>query len=169
MGVSAARLRTARSELIDAVRETAFAIHRYHRNGHWQKVYEKALAPRLQKLGLDVKPQNPLRRKQCAVGLAKELQQIGQVLMGQPGFEPVRHERFSGRFEGSKAVARNRQVRRAGAAQSDACFSLAGQQAEGCFPVRRHRLVGGVIRGDLPARIEEVDQQGVRGPGTDAG
>jgi hypothetical protein len=33
-------------ELCDVVRETAFAIHRYHRSGHLEKVYEKALAHR---------------------------------------------------------------------------------------------------------------------------
>ena len=48
-------------ELCDVVRETAFAIHRYHRNGHLEKVYENALAHRLRKLGLDVKQQHPLK------------------------------------------------------------------------------------------------------------
>ena len=48
-------------ELCDVVRETAFAIHRYHRNGHLEKVYENALAHRLRKLRLDVKPQYPLK------------------------------------------------------------------------------------------------------------
>lgn len=48
-------------ELCDAVRETAFAIHCYHKNGHLEKVYENALAHRLQKLGLDVKQQHPLK------------------------------------------------------------------------------------------------------------
>jgi len=48
-------------ELSDAVRETAFAIHCYHKNGHLEKVYENALAHRLQKLGLDVKQQHPLK------------------------------------------------------------------------------------------------------------
>jgi GxxExxY protein len=48
-------------ERCDVVRETAFAIHRYHRNGHWEKVYENALAHRLRKLGLDVKEQHPLQ------------------------------------------------------------------------------------------------------------
>lgn len=48
-------------ELCDKVRETAFAIHRYHRNGHLEKVYENALAHRLRKLGLDVKQQHPLK------------------------------------------------------------------------------------------------------------
>jgi GxxExxY protein len=48
-------------ELCDVVRETAFAIHRYHRHGHLEKVYENALAHRLRKLGLDVKQQWPLQ------------------------------------------------------------------------------------------------------------
>src|SRR5258708_20672179 len=47
-------------QLCDTVRETAFAIHRYHQHGHLEKVYENALAHRLQKLGLDVKQQHPL-------------------------------------------------------------------------------------------------------------
>jgi len=42
------------------VRETAFAIHCYHKHGHLEKVYENALAHRLRKLGLDVKQQCPL-------------------------------------------------------------------------------------------------------------
>lgn len=47
-------------QLCDVVRETAFAIHRYHKHGHLEKVYENALAHRLRKLGLDVKQQHPL-------------------------------------------------------------------------------------------------------------
>jgi GxxExxY protein len=46
--------------LCDTVRETAFAIHKYHKHGHLEKVYENALAHRLRKLGLDVKQQHPL-------------------------------------------------------------------------------------------------------------
>jgi GxxExxY protein len=48
-------------ELCDVVRETAFAIHSYHKNGHLEKVYENALAHRLRKDGLDVKQQHPLK------------------------------------------------------------------------------------------------------------
>lgn len=48
-------------ELCDVVRETAFAIHCYHKNGHLEKVYENALAHRLRKCGLDVKQQFPLK------------------------------------------------------------------------------------------------------------
>jgi len=49
------------NELCDFVREIAFAIHRYHRHGHLEKVYENALAHRLRKAGLDVKQQYPLK------------------------------------------------------------------------------------------------------------
>jgi hypothetical protein len=38
-------------KLCDVVRETGFAIHRYHKHGHLEKVYENALAHRLRKLG----------------------------------------------------------------------------------------------------------------------
>jgi len=48
------------NELCDIVRETSFAIHSYHRNGHLEKIYENALAHRLRKQGLDVKQQHPL-------------------------------------------------------------------------------------------------------------
>ncbi len=48
-------------QLCDVVRETGFAIHRYHKNGHLEKVYENALAHRLRKLGLDVKQQHPIK------------------------------------------------------------------------------------------------------------
>ena len=48
-------------QLCDVVRETGFAIHRYHKHGHLEKVYENALAHRLRKLGLDVKQQYPLK------------------------------------------------------------------------------------------------------------
>ena len=48
-------------KLCDVVRETGFAIHRYHKHGHLEKVYENAPAHRLRKLGLDVKQQHPLK------------------------------------------------------------------------------------------------------------
>jgi GxxExxY protein len=48
-------------KLCDVVRETGFAIHRYNKHGHLEKVYENALAHRLRKLGLDVKQQYPLK------------------------------------------------------------------------------------------------------------
>ena len=46
--------------LCDTVRETGYAIHRYHRNGHVEKIYENALVHRLRKQGLHVKQQHPL-------------------------------------------------------------------------------------------------------------
>ena len=48
------------NELCDIVRETSFAIHKYHRNGHLEKIYENALVNRLRKLGLKVEQQYPL-------------------------------------------------------------------------------------------------------------
>lgn len=48
------------NELCDIVRETSFSIHKYHRNGHLEKVYENALANRLRKRGLHVQEQFPL-------------------------------------------------------------------------------------------------------------
>ena len=47
-------------DLCDIVRETGFAIHKYHANGHLEKIYENALAHRLRKAGLDVKQQYAL-------------------------------------------------------------------------------------------------------------
>jgi GxxExxY protein len=46
--------------LCDIVRETSFAIHRYHRHGHLEKIYENALASRLRKRGVKVITQHPL-------------------------------------------------------------------------------------------------------------
>ena len=48
------------NQLCDLVRETSFAIHRYHRHGHLEKIYENALAHRLRKRGIDVIQQHPL-------------------------------------------------------------------------------------------------------------
>ena len=48
------------NELCDIVRETSFSIHKYHRNGHLEKIYENALVHRLRKLGLKVEQQHPL-------------------------------------------------------------------------------------------------------------
>jgi GxxExxY protein len=47
--------------LADAIREVSFAIHRYFKHGHLEKVYENALAHRLRKMGYDVKQQYPLK------------------------------------------------------------------------------------------------------------
>jgi GxxExxY protein len=48
------------NQLCDIIRETSYAIHRYHRNGHLEKIYENALANRLRKQGLNVRQQHPL-------------------------------------------------------------------------------------------------------------
>ena len=48
------------NELCDVVRETSFSIHKYHRNGHLEKIYENALVHRLRKAGLNVEQQHPL-------------------------------------------------------------------------------------------------------------
>ena len=48
------------NQLCDTIRETSFAIHCYHRNGHLEKIYENALVHRLRKQGLEVKQQYPL-------------------------------------------------------------------------------------------------------------
>ena len=47
-------------ELCDIVRETSFALHRYLRHGHLEKVYENGLVHRLRKQGLQVEQQIPL-------------------------------------------------------------------------------------------------------------
>lgn len=47
-------------KLCDLVRETSFAIHCYHRQGHLEKIYANALAHRLRKIGLSVEQQFPL-------------------------------------------------------------------------------------------------------------
>jgi GxxExxY protein len=47
--------------LCDLIRETSFAIHCYHKQGHLEKVYENALAHRLRKAGLHVEQQFPLK------------------------------------------------------------------------------------------------------------
>jgi len=47
-------------QLCDLVRETGYAIHRYHGPGHLEKVYENALVHRLRKLGLKVEQQKSL-------------------------------------------------------------------------------------------------------------
>ena len=51
---------TSINQLCDIVRETSFAIHKYHRNGHLEKIYENALVHRLRKQGLRVEQQHPL-------------------------------------------------------------------------------------------------------------
>jgi GxxExxY protein len=48
-------------ELSDRVRQVAYDIHVYHGQGHLEKVYENALAHRLQKAGLEVTLQHPIQ------------------------------------------------------------------------------------------------------------
>lgn len=48
-------------QLCDVVRETSFAIHRFHRHGHLEKIYENALAHRLRKQGVEVAQQHPVQ------------------------------------------------------------------------------------------------------------
>lgn len=48
-------------KLCDVIRETSFAIHRYLRNGHFEKVYENAIAHRLRKRGMEVLQQYPIK------------------------------------------------------------------------------------------------------------
>jgi GxxExxY protein len=48
-------------KLCDIVRETSFAIHKYLRHGHLEKVYENALAHRLKKQNIKVEQQYPLK------------------------------------------------------------------------------------------------------------
>jgi GxxExxY protein len=49
------------NHLCDIVRETSFAIQKYHRHGHLEKIYENALAHRLRNLGLRIEQQYPLK------------------------------------------------------------------------------------------------------------
>ena len=44
----------------DRVRQICYAIHQYHGHGHMEKVYENALAHRLQKAGFAAKQQQPI-------------------------------------------------------------------------------------------------------------
>jgi GxxExxY protein len=48
------------NRLCDVIRETSFAIHRYLRGGHLEKIYENALAHRLRKIGVLLEQQYPL-------------------------------------------------------------------------------------------------------------
>jgi GxxExxY protein len=47
-------------QLCDIIREISFEIHRYHRSGHLEKIYENALAHRLKKNSIKVEQQYPL-------------------------------------------------------------------------------------------------------------
>lgn len=48
------------NQLCDIVRQTSFDLHKYHRSGHVEKIYENGLAHRLRKQGLKVLQQHPL-------------------------------------------------------------------------------------------------------------
>ena len=47
-------------QLCDQVREASFALHRYLRHGHLEKVYENGLYHRLRKQGVEAVQQHPL-------------------------------------------------------------------------------------------------------------
>lgn len=47
-------------ELCDGIRETSYALHKYLRHGHAEKVYENGLAHRLRKQGHTVQQQHPI-------------------------------------------------------------------------------------------------------------
>lgn len=48
-------------QLCDAVRETSFALHKYLRHGHVEKVYQSGLLHRLRKRGLIAEAEVPLQ------------------------------------------------------------------------------------------------------------
>ena len=48
-------------KLCDKVRETAFALHTFLKHGHLEKVYENGVLHRLQKKGITVISQHPLK------------------------------------------------------------------------------------------------------------
>ncbi len=48
-------------QLCDQIRERAYALHRYLRQGHLEKVYENGLANRLRKSGIMVEQQHPMQ------------------------------------------------------------------------------------------------------------
>jgi GxxExxY protein len=47
--------------LCDTIRETSFAIHKFLRHGHLEKIYENALINRLRKQNIKVEQQYPLK------------------------------------------------------------------------------------------------------------
>lgn len=53
-------MNTEIQQLTDTIRETAFSLHCYLKNGLLEKVYENGLAHRLRKKGLKVKQQCPI-------------------------------------------------------------------------------------------------------------
>ena len=48
-------------KLCDSVRQIAFELHTFLRNGHMEKVYENGLVGRLRKKGFNVRQQHPLK------------------------------------------------------------------------------------------------------------
>jgi GxxExxY protein len=48
-------------KVCDQIREAAFALHRYLRHGHLEKVYENGLVHRLRKVGFQVEQQHALQ------------------------------------------------------------------------------------------------------------
>jgi len=48
-------------QLCDTVREASYALHRYLRHGHLEKVYENGLVNRLRKAGVEVDQQVPVQ------------------------------------------------------------------------------------------------------------
>jgi GxxExxY protein len=48
------------NQLCDIIRETSFAIHRYHRPGHLEKIYQNALVHRLRKQEIELVQHHPL-------------------------------------------------------------------------------------------------------------
>jgi GxxExxY protein len=59
-GTDSQRSEAAIRRLCDAIRESAFGLHAYLRDGHLEKVYENGLAHRLRRAGYDVAQQKPL-------------------------------------------------------------------------------------------------------------
>jgi GxxExxY protein len=55
------KTQTETFQLCDQVRETSFALQRYLRHGHLEKVYENGLAHRLRKAGVQVEQQHALQ------------------------------------------------------------------------------------------------------------
>lgn len=47
-------------KLCDIIRETSFEIHKFHKHGHLEKVYQNALTHRLKKLNITVEQQKSL-------------------------------------------------------------------------------------------------------------
>lgn len=56
-------MNTEIQQLTDLIRETAYSLHCYLRNGMLEKVYENGLAHRLRKQGIDVRQQVPISVK----------------------------------------------------------------------------------------------------------